>query len=117
LWRDEAEQALARLAASLRSDGATVTTRVVVAEGRSSAIVDIARQEAYDLIAMTVRERRGLTDLLARSVSNRVLRKARVPALLYHPQVRDEQRGRRVSGLSLAPYYLLRTAEGKAFPA
>ena len=112
--RDEAEQALARLAASFRSDGATVTTRVVVAERRSSTIVDVARQEACDLIAMTVRERRGLTDLLARSVSNRVLHKARVPALLYHPRVRDERRGRRVSGLSLVPYYRLRTADGKA---
>ena len=67
-----------------------------------------------DLIAMTVRERLRLADLLARSVSNRVLRKARVPALLYHPQVRDEHRGRRVSGLSLAPYYRPRTADGKA---
>jgi nucleotide-binding universal stress UspA family protein len=112
--RDEAEQALARLAASLRSDGATVTTRVVGAERRSTAIVETARQEACDLIAMAVRERRGLTGLLSGSVSNRVLRKAGVPVLLYHPRVRDERRGRRVSGLSLAPYYRLRTADGKA---
>jgi nucleotide-binding universal stress UspA family protein len=46
---DQAEQALARLAASLRSEGATVTARVVVAERRSSTIVDTAQRERCDL--------------------------------------------------------------------
>jgi nucleotide-binding universal stress UspA family protein len=80
--RDEAEQALTRLVASLRSDGLTVATRVVVAERRSNAIVEVAHRETYDLIAMTLRERRGVANLLPRNVSNRVLRKARVPVLL-----------------------------------
>jgi nucleotide-binding universal stress UspA family protein len=104
--RDEAELALAQLAAILRAGGSAVATRVVVAERPGDTIVDIARQQACDLIAMTVRERRGLARLLDRSISNQVLRKASVPLLLlYRPEAHREARGRCASTLLVAPYY------------
>jgi nucleotide-binding universal stress UspA family protein len=70
----------------LQSDGATVHIDVRVAERVASAILDAAREQHIDLIAIATHGRSGLARLLLGSVADKVVRGATLPVLLYRPQ-------------------------------
>ncbi|MGD9889722.1 MAG: universal stress protein [Dehalococcoidia bacterium] len=87
-------QALARVDASLREyledrsaelkDG-DVTVSVEFADDVAEAIIEHARREQVDLIAMATHGRTGLSHLLAGSVCERVIRSGVAPVLVLRP--------------------------------
>lgn len=87
-WADEArESATARLehlAEPLRKQGVTVEVRVVVGEGISERIVEVAVEDRSDLIVMGTYGARGLERLVLGSVADKVLR-ASATAVLVVP--------------------------------
>jgi nucleotide-binding universal stress UspA family protein len=82
----EARHYVERVAADLRTAGQTVYIRAVLAEQPAVAILDEARREEADLIAMTTHGRSGLTRLLLGSVADKVLRGSALPVLVQRPQ-------------------------------
>jgi nucleotide-binding universal stress UspA family protein len=82
---DEAKTYLERVAAQLRAEGATVTTRVGFAKQAAVGVLDAAREHDADLIALATHGRSGLRRLLLGSVADKVVRSADMPVLLYHP--------------------------------
>ena len=86
-WQEhEAEQSLAyleQLAQQRRGPSAEIQTRVVVNRHIACAILDAARTYSCDLIAMAMHGRTGFRKLLLGSVSDKVLRSATCPVLVY----------------------------------
>jgi nucleotide-binding universal stress UspA family protein len=80
-----AKRALEDTAASLRSRGLAVRTEVLVDGQPARAIVDYARRNGLDAIAMTTHGRGALKRIVAGSVSQRVLRTSHLPMLMYRP--------------------------------
>ncbi len=79
--RAKAEQYLERIRARLKRR--RIAARTVVRAGDPAAIiVDRARAEGVDLIALTTHGRTGLRRLLMGSVAEAVLRKSSVPVVL-----------------------------------
>jgi nucleotide-binding universal stress UspA family protein len=82
---------LEQTAANLRTLGCTVTTRVEFGDPRS-LIVDVARAEDVDLIAMATHGSRGVTRILIGSVATGVIQRATAPVLVVRPaEVRAEK--------------------------
>lgn len=81
-----AQDYLDGVAARLRTKGARVQTHVLVSSQPAAAILDDARQKGIELIAMASHGRSGLARLLLGSITDKVLRGADVPLLLYRPQ-------------------------------
>jgi nucleotide-binding universal stress UspA family protein len=79
----QAQIYLDRIAARLRAQALCVRTHVLVGEP-ASAILDYARIQAVDLIAMQAYAPHGVEQLLMGSVAEQVLRGAPVPVLLHH---------------------------------
>ncbi len=78
--RREAVNQLDRLAGALKAEGVAVTTRL--AAGPSvSRILDAAKEESADLIAMGTHGRTGLSSVLLGSVADKVVRLATCPVL------------------------------------
>jgi len=84
----EIQRYLEGIARALRSDGVTVHVDVRVAEQVATAILDAAREQHVDLIAIVTHARSGLARLLLGSVADKVVRGATLPVLLYRPQAR-----------------------------
>jgi nucleotide-binding universal stress UspA family protein len=82
----QAQQYLERLAERLDAPGVTIQTRAIVAPEAARAILDQARADGVDLIAMATHARHGLARVLLGSVAETVLREAKTPLLLYHAQ-------------------------------
>ena len=82
----EAKRDLERVAGRLRAAGATVSVDVRVAEPVAPAILDAARDQNVDLVAIATLGRSGLARFLLGSVADKVVRGAPVPVLLYRPQ-------------------------------
>lgn len=91
---EDREQAIERLEASLkdylancaaRLPGLAVQTRVLISDDPARTIIDVAREEAVDWIAMTTHGRSGISRLLAGSVANAVIRSGIAPVLVVHP--------------------------------
>ncbi|MGH9887144.1 MAG: universal stress protein [bacterium] len=81
----EAEQHLLEVAATLAGQGVPqVETRVVVEWAAAQAILDFARGNHVDVIAMSTHGR-GASRLLVGSVADKVLRASGLPVLLEHP--------------------------------
>lgn len=80
--RHAAEEYLESMARRLRAEGLTVRTRVVRHELPSEAILEQARAESVDLIALETHGRHGLPRLFLGSVADKVLRGAPVPVLV-----------------------------------
>lgn len=76
---------LEQTAAPIRASGLTVRTQVLVDGQPARAIVDYAKQNGMDAIAMTTHGRGALKRILAGSVSQRVLRSSHLPMLIYRP--------------------------------
>ena len=83
--RDDAASYLDSVAGRLRSMGVRPATRVIIDRQPAVAILEYARQEGIDLIALSTRGRGGFVRLLVGSVADKVLRGADVPVLIYRP--------------------------------
>jgi nucleotide-binding universal stress UspA family protein len=82
----EAQRYLDDLAQRLRAGGRQVHTRTLFAGQPAVAILDAARANGADLIALATHGRSGLARLLIGSVADKVRRGADMPVLLYRPQ-------------------------------
>lgn len=83
--RVEAET-LDYLRARARKLGFEATARVIVSDDPAAAIIDHARDEQVDLIAMTTHGRGGINHLLSGSVTERVIRSGVAPVLTLRPR-------------------------------
>lgn len=81
----EAQEYLERIAERLRARSLAVTSRVVSQERPAVAILEDASTHGADLIAVATHGRGGLKRLLLGSVSDKVLRGAATPVLVYRP--------------------------------
>jgi nucleotide-binding universal stress UspA family protein len=81
--RQEAADYLERVAHRLRNLGLGVETAVVVSDQPAAAILDVAKDNHCDLIALETHGRGGLARLLVGSVADKVLRSASVPVLIH----------------------------------
>lgn len=86
------------LAKAARAAGVECIPVTRIAPDASQAIVMAAREYRCDLIVMGSHGRRGLSRLLAGSVTQEVLVSAPVPVLVYRPGRPDEQAGADVAG-------------------
>jgi nucleotide-binding universal stress UspA family protein len=82
----EAQRYLDRVAERLRAAGRPPRTRALLAEQSAAAILDEARRQDADLIAMATHGRSGLARLLLGSVADKVLRGATLPVLMVRPR-------------------------------
>ena len=78
----EAQRYLDRVAERLRATGHRTQTRALLGEQVAVAILDEARRQNADLIAMTTHGRSGIARLLLGSVADKVLRGANMPLLI-----------------------------------
>jgi nucleotide-binding universal stress UspA family protein len=69
----------------LRSEGFRVRARLVVAESAATAVLDTARDEKIDVIAVATHARSGFKRLLLGSVADKIVRGAFTPVLVYQP--------------------------------
>ncbi len=76
---------LDRLAERLRATGLQVQTQVVVGKAATS-IVDAARRQDIDLIAVATHGHGGLTRFVLGSVADKVVRSTFTPVLVYRPR-------------------------------
>jgi nucleotide-binding universal stress UspA family protein len=76
------EQYLAKVAARLREEGHRVKAVVETYPNAAQAVLDYAKQNEIDLIAMSTHGRTGFSRIALGSVSDKVLRGADVPVLL-----------------------------------
>lgn len=82
----QAEQYLERVATELRSRGAEVDTDILLDSHTGTAILRYADEHAVDLVAMATHGRGGLTRTVLGSVTDKVVRGADKPILIYRPQ-------------------------------
>lgn len=97
VWGDstDAEAYLASVAEPIAASwGCRVTTRVVVNATTGAAIVDFAKSNGIDLIAMATHGRGGAARLILGSVADTVVRTSPVPTLLYPAAHSSKERGR-----------------------
>ena len=83
--RTEARDYLEGVAGRLHQRGLAARTRVVVHEQPAAAILDAARDQAADLIALTTHGRGGLARLILGSVADAVVQGAATPVLVSRP--------------------------------
>lgn len=79
-YRSELDRRLTQLGSSLRSNGVSVTTRLLRGPTHTS-ILDAVDQEHADMIVMGTHGRSGFQHLLLGSVAERVVRTAKVPVM------------------------------------
>ena len=84
-------EALERVADTFRGRGLDVRATVVADEQPARAIAAHAAAHDVDLIAMTTHGRGAFGRLVAGGVSEKVLRTARTPMLMYRPAMNDGQ--------------------------
>lgn len=82
--KDELETYLAGPARGLVAQGISTEQKVLFGDPVDN-IVDYAKRERFDLIAMATHGRSGLARLFAGSVASRVLERADLPVLLVRP--------------------------------
>jgi nucleotide-binding universal stress UspA family protein len=82
---DEGEDFLAATAKPLKERGIEVNTEVVVEHDVAKAIIDFARENKVDVIAMATHGRGGINELVQGSVASAVVRSGVAPVLLIRP--------------------------------
>jgi len=87
--RHHAEYQLARATESAAQAGVSVLTRIENREGVAEAIIESARADEADLIAMGTSAWSDLDRWLHGSVADEVLRRAEVPVLIVPPQAAE----------------------------
>jgi nucleotide-binding universal stress UspA family protein len=90
--RADAQIYLEQVAERLAAQGLTTRIEVVVAPQAAIAILEQARQDRIDLIAMVTHGRRGLARVVLGSVADNVLRGATTPVLLHRAPIQKENR-------------------------
>jgi nucleotide-binding universal stress UspA family protein len=85
------QQYLEEVARRVRARGFSVNTRVLADASPAHAIVEVANERGADLIAMETHAWRGASRLLFGSVTDKVIRAARVPVLVHRRRVEAEQ--------------------------
>jgi nucleotide-binding universal stress UspA family protein len=86
--RGNAEQYLASIAQRAQAAGLTIHTKVVIDAQPAAGILRAAGQSGVDLIAMATHGRSGLARMLIGSVTDKVVRGAEIPVLVYRPKAR-----------------------------
>ena len=76
---------LERPRADLAENGFTAAADVVVNRSPARGILDFAKRQDVDLIALATHGRGGVGRLLMGSVADKILRGAKTPLLVYHP--------------------------------
>ena len=82
---DEAFDYLERVARKLREEGLTVTTEVIDTVHPDQAILQVIEKDRIDLVALAPHADQGLRRAMRGSVTDRLLKKSRVPLLLVGP--------------------------------
>jgi nucleotide-binding universal stress UspA family protein len=81
----EAQCYLQAIATRLQAHQLDVRIQVMVAQQPAAAILEYARDNAADLIALATHGRGGAVRLLLGSVADKIVRGASTPVLLYRP--------------------------------
>jgi nucleotide-binding universal stress UspA family protein len=81
----EGREFLESAAKPLKDRGIEVQTEVVVNHNVAAAIVDFAREQKFDIIAMATHGRGGLNQLVQGSVASAVVKSGIAPVLLIRP--------------------------------
>jgi nucleotide-binding universal stress UspA family protein len=84
-------QYLDEVASRIRARGFSVTTGVATDPSPAHAIIELANARDVDLIAMETHARTGVSRLLLGSVTDKVMRAARVPVLVHRRRVQAER--------------------------
>lgn len=95
LMMKQAEEFANALAGRARKAGVSCTTVASCALDPAEAIGDVAREHGCDLIVMGSHGRRGLSRLLAGSVTQGVLAYAPAPVMVLRPPLEEGGAGRR----------------------
>ena len=82
---ERAEAGLNDVAERLRGRGGVVEVRVVESRDAGTVILDAARNDLVDLIAMTTRGASGIKRLVLGSVAEAVVRWSEIPVMLVTP--------------------------------
>ncbi len=80
--KEEAQAYLNNLCQKLEQDGVSARTEILEGTAVADAIVDLARQEAVDVIVKTTHGRSGLSRWIYGNVATRVLQEAHCPIFL-----------------------------------
>ncbi len=83
--RDEAGSHLDKIAAGLRSASLSVRTYLVTHDQSAAAILNEARTQGVDLIALETHGRGGFARFFLGSVADKVIRGATIPVLVHRP--------------------------------
>jgi nucleotide-binding universal stress UspA family protein len=107
-WWDKdvslAQAYLFRIASSLRRNGLTATTDIVIGENVAHAIGDFASREEADLIAIATHGRGGLARMLRGSVADAIMHSGKTSMLVFKPDnvVENEQAFKPSAGIAAA---------------
>jgi len=80
---------LDEVADRLERRGCRVSTTVVVSDAPAAAILDQARPEATDCVAIATRGTVGVKRLMLGSVTDKVVRGSNIPVLTLHPPLAE----------------------------
>ncbi len=83
--RKAAEEYIKAEAAELVSQGLSAEGQVIIEESPGTGILHFAERVGADLIAMSTHGRGGVSRLVLGSVTDKVIRGAQIPTLVYHP--------------------------------
>jgi len=83
----EARDMLEDFAVPLKKAGLSIREQFVISENPAEAIIEFARKEDFDLIAMATHGRSGLRELVQGSVAAAVVKSGVAPVLLVRPKV------------------------------
>jgi nucleotide-binding universal stress UspA family protein len=81
----EATSYLEKIASSLRTSSLTVRASVISHEHPAVAILNEARSQGADIIAIETHGRSGLSRFFLGSIADKVIRGSSVPVLVHHP--------------------------------
>lgn len=90
---EQAQQYVGQVADAARKAGVACTALTAYGSSPADEIVEVARRRHCDLIFIASHGRRGLSRLIAGSVTQRVLACSPVPVMVYRPNP-DHARGR-----------------------
>lgn len=90
---EEARKHVERVAHAAAKAGVKCTTLTCLGYSPADEIVDAVKRNGCDLIYMASHGRRGLSRLIAGSVTQRVLAYAPVPVMVFRPQLAAEGAG------------------------
>lgn len=88
----QAQQYAGQVADAARRAGVACTALTAYGYSPADEIVEVARRHHCDLIFIASHGRRGLSRLIAGSVTQRVLADSPLPVMVYRPQLADGRR-------------------------